>query len=90
MDDDVQVAPIYRCGGMIEELRRPHMNHDLHIEWEAARLASHCKQPALAKGVHITGSLAPQQFDAMTYMLDEIVLARMMTALDLEFEKAMH
>ena len=26
----------------------------------------------------------------MTYMPDEIVLARMMTALDLEFEKAMH
>ena len=30
------------------------------------------------------------QFDAMTYMLDEIALARMMTALDLEFKKAMH
>ena len=26
----------------------------------------------------------------MTYMPDKIVLARMMTALDLEFEKAMH
>ena len=30
------------------------------------------------------------QFDVVTYMLDEIVLERMMTALDLEFEKAMH
>ena len=30
------------------------------------------------------------QFDAMTYMPDEIFLARIMTALDLEFEKAMH
>ena len=30
------------------------------------------------------------QFSAMTYMPNEIVLARMMTALDLEFEKAMH
>ena len=30
------------------------------------------------------------QFDVMTYMPDEIVLARMMTALDLEFVKALH
>ena len=30
------------------------------------------------------------QFDAVTYMTDEIVLTGMMTALDLEFEKAMH
>ena len=30
------------------------------------------------------------QFDAMTYMPDEVVLASRMTALDLEFEKAMH
>ena len=30
------------------------------------------------------------QFNAMTYMPDEIVLARMMTTLDLEFEKAIH
>ena len=30
------------------------------------------------------------QIKAMIYMPDEIVLARMMTALDLEFKKAMH
>ena len=30
------------------------------------------------------------QFDAMTYMPNEIVLTRMMTALDLEFKKAIH
>ena len=30
------------------------------------------------------------QINAMTYMLDEIILARMMTALDLEFERALH
>ena len=30
------------------------------------------------------------QFDAMTYMLDEIILARMVTALDLEFKRALH
>ena len=60
VDDDVEVAPIYRCRGMVEEPTRPHNNHDLHIEQEAARTESHCKQPALAKGVPITGSLAPK------------------------------
>ena len=30
------------------------------------------------------------QIEAMIYMPDEIILARMMTALDLEFENAMH
>ena len=30
------------------------------------------------------------QFETMIYMPDEIVLARMMTTLDLEFEKVMH
>ena len=30
------------------------------------------------------------QFNALTYMPGQIVLARMMTALDLEFEKALH
>ena len=30
------------------------------------------------------------QFDAMTYMPDEIILARMMTTLDLEFKRALH
>ena len=60
MDDDVEVAPIYRSGGLIEEPRRPHKDHDLHIEWEATRLESLSKQSALTKGVPITGSLAPK------------------------------
>ena len=30
------------------------------------------------------------QMQEMTYMLDEVILARMMVALDLEFEKVMH
>ena len=73
VDDDVEVAPIYRCGGMVEELRRPHKNHDLCIEWEARRWESHCKQPPLAKGVPITGSLAPkaksQEFNSTNGLL---------------------
>ena len=60
VDDNVEVAPIYRCTGKVEEPRRPHKNHDLHTEWEAARPECHCKQPAFAKGILITGSLAPK------------------------------
>ena len=32
VDDDVEVAPIYRSRGMVEEPRRPHKNHYLHTE----------------------------------------------------------
>ena len=48
-DDDIEVAPIYRHGSMVDEPRRHHKNHDLCIEWKATRPESHCKQPALAK-----------------------------------------
>ena len=37
-----------------------HRNHDLCIKWEAERPMSDCKQPALAKGVPISRSLAPK------------------------------
>ena len=60
MDDDVEVAPIYRSGGMVEEPRRHHKNHELCIEQEAERLESCCKQPALSKGVLKIGSLDPE------------------------------
>ena len=60
VDDNVEVASIYRSGGMVEEPKRLHKNHDLHIEWEATKPESHHKQPALSKGVPITGSLAPK------------------------------
>ena len=32
VDDDVEVASIYRSAGMVEEPRRPQNNHDLHSE----------------------------------------------------------
>ena len=35
-DDDVEVAPIYRCRGKIEK-PITYRNHDLHIEQEAER-----------------------------------------------------
>ena len=37
VDDDVEVEPIYRHGGMVEEPRRPNKNNDLHVEWEATK-----------------------------------------------------
>ena len=49
VDDDVEVAPIYRCRVMVEKPRRPHKNHELHIEQEAKRPERCCKQQALAK-----------------------------------------
>ena len=60
LHDDVEVAPIYRHRGKVEKPVRPFRNHDLHMEWEAERLERHCKQSALAKGVPISGSLAPK------------------------------
>ena len=60
MDDDVEVAPIYRCRGKVEKPIRTHRKHDLHIEQEAERPDSCCKQPALAKEVPISRSLAPK------------------------------
>ena len=60
MDDDVELAPIYRHGGKVEKPIGPHKNHDLHNEQEAERLHIHCQQPALAKGVPVTKSMAPK------------------------------
>ena len=58
VDDDVEVAPIYRCRGMAEEPRRSCKNHDLHIEQEATRLESCYKQPVFGKSSVYTRSLA--------------------------------
>ena len=60
MNDGVEEAPIYRCGGMVERPRRSCKKYDLCIEQEAARPVSHCKQAALSNGVPITGLLAPK------------------------------
>ena len=32
VDDDVEVAPIYRCDGKVSPPARPHENHSLAIE----------------------------------------------------------
>ena len=48
------------CGGKVNEPRRSHKNHDLHIEWQAARVESGFKEPTLGKGVPFTKLLAPK------------------------------
>ena len=45
--------------------------------------------PAILGRVH-TAFLTFHQFNKMTYMPDDTVLARILTALDIEFEKALH
>ena len=51
--------------------------------------AERCRAISILGRVH-AAFFNHHQFDALTYLHDEIVLARMMRALDLEFEKAMH
>ena len=41
LDEDVEVAPIYRSWGMVEKPIRLHENHDQHMEQEATRLESY-------------------------------------------------
>ena len=44
VDDDVEVAPIYRCNGKVLPPTRPHENHGLAIEHLSTWMESQCKQ----------------------------------------------
>ena len=44
VDDDVEVALIYRCNGKDFQLRRHHKNHDLAVEHLPTWIESQCKQ----------------------------------------------
>ena len=44
VDDDVEVAPIYRCHCKDSQPIRPHENHGLAIEHLPTQLESRCKQ----------------------------------------------
>ena len=44
VDDDVEVASIYRCDGKDPQPTRPHENHGLAIELLPTWLESRCKQ----------------------------------------------
>ena len=44
VDDNVEVAPIYRCDGKAPQPTRPRKNHSLAIEHLPTWLESQCKQ----------------------------------------------
>ena len=57
VDDDVEVAPIYRCNGKDPQPTRPHENHGLAIEHLPTWLESQCKQQSKSLVVPVQGSL---------------------------------
>ena len=57
MDDNVEVAPIYRCDGKAPQPTRPHENHGLAIECLPTGMESQCKQQSKSFAVPVQGSL---------------------------------
>ena len=56
-DDNVEVAPIYRCNGKETKPTRPHENHGLPIEHLPTWTESHSKLQSKSFAVPIQGSL---------------------------------
>ena len=57
VDDDVEVAPIYRCNGKDSQPTRPCENHGLAIEHLPTWMESQCKQQSKSLVVPVQGSL---------------------------------
>ena len=57
VDDDVEVAPIYRCNGKALPPTGPCENHGLAIEHLPTQLKSQCKQQSKSLVVPVHGSL---------------------------------
>ena len=57
VDDNVEVAPIYRSVGKESQPTRPHENHGLAIEHLPTWLESQCKQQLKSLVVPVQGSL---------------------------------
>ena len=57
VDDNVEVAPIYRCDGKVPQPTRPHENHGLAIEHLPTWPESQCKQQSKSFAVPVPGSL---------------------------------
>ena len=57
VDDNVEVAPIYRCNGKESKPTRPHENHGLAIEHLPTWPESRCKQQLKSLVVPVQGSL---------------------------------
>ena len=57
VDDNVEVAPVYRCDGKASQPTRPCGNHGLAIEHLPTWIESHCKQQLKSFVVPVQGSL---------------------------------
>ena len=57
VDDNVEVAPIYRCDGKESQPTRPHENHGLAIKHLPTWPESQCKQQLKSFVVPVQGSL---------------------------------
>ena len=57
VDDDVEVAPIYRCNGKVLPPTIPHENHGLAIECLPTWMESQCKQQSKSLAVLVHESL---------------------------------
>ena len=56
VDDNVEVAPIYRCDGKASQPTRPHENHGLAIECLPTWMESRCKQQSKSFAVPVQRS----------------------------------
>ena len=57
VDNNVEVAPVYRCDGKAPQPTRPHKNHGLAIKHLPTWMESCCKQQSKSFAVHVQGSL---------------------------------
>ena len=57
VDDNVEVAPIYRCNGKATQPTRPHENHGLAIDCLPTWMESHSKLQSKSFAVPVQGSL---------------------------------
>ena len=57
VDDNVEVAPIYRYNGKTLQSTRPHDNHGLAIEHLPTWVEGQCKQQLKSFAVPVSGSL---------------------------------
>ena len=57
VNDNVEVAPIYRCDGKVPQPMRPHENHGLAIEHLPTWPVSQCKQQLKSFAGPVQGSL---------------------------------
>ena len=57
VDDDVEIAPIYRCNSKVLPPARPCENHGLAIEHLPTWMESQCKQQLQSLVVPVHGSL---------------------------------